>query len=170
MSEQSTSSTPKKIREWKQNFLAALRDTGNVRLSAKHAGIDRTTAYKAYHSDEEFRRQWDSSIDDAIDTLEGVARQRAMATSDTLLIFLLKAHRPEKYREKYDAKVAVSGTIDQHVEYGLDDKLVERMKNDGQLSRAFSQILQRLNASGEDTSGRPDASGQSGDEPEPSAS
>lgn len=34
-----------------------------------------------------------------MDHLEDVARERALADSDTLLIFMLKANRPAKYRD-----------------------------------------------------------------------
>jgi hypothetical protein len=44
-------------------------------------------------------------MQDACDILEGHARARAIASSDTLLIFLLKAHRPEVYRERIDIRV-----------------------------------------------------------------
>ena len=43
--------------------------------------------------------QCDAGRDDACDVLEVIAWRRANASSDLLLIFLLKAHRPEKYRE-----------------------------------------------------------------------
>ena len=37
-------------------------------------------------------------LEDAVDLLEEEARRRALAGSDLLLIFLLKAHRPQMYR------------------------------------------------------------------------
>ncbi len=37
--------------------------------------------------------------------LEAEARRRALATSDALLMFLLKSERPEKFREKVDIKL-----------------------------------------------------------------
>lgn len=58
----------------------------------------------AYHSrvrSEEFALQWEEALQDAIDVLESEARRRALGQSDTLLIFLLKSHRPEVYRENY---------------------------------------------------------------------
>ena len=36
--------------------------------------------------------------------LEAVARKRAIVGSDTLLIFLLKAVRPEKFRDRYQVQ------------------------------------------------------------------
>ena len=42
---------------------------------------------------------------DALDILEAVAVQRAITISDTLLIFLLKSHRPEVYRETVTLRI-----------------------------------------------------------------
>lgn len=88
-------------------FLAAFRDSGNVRASCFAAGIARRTAYDWRDAYPDFAAQWDAALDDAIDVLEAVAQQRAKATSDTLLIFLLKAHRPDKYRETYNVRLLI---------------------------------------------------------------
>ena len=64
----------------------------------------------------QFRRLWEEALEQAMDLLEGEARRRATGVkrdvwyagekvgsesvySDTLLIFLLKAHRPAKFRD-----------------------------------------------------------------------
>lgn len=101
--------TPKKPKqerrqrgEWVPVFLAALGKTANVRASCKMAGIDRVTAYNLRDKDPEFAKAWKDALEDAIELLEEAVRNRAMQTSDTLAIFLLKAHRPEVYRERYD--------------------------------------------------------------------
>lgn len=92
---------------WVSAFLAALRESGNVRFSCETAGIARTTAYDARKLHPDFAKLWDVALDDACDQLELVARARAVEQSDTLMIFLLKAHRPEKYRERYDINMKV---------------------------------------------------------------
>lgn len=81
-----------------------MRQTGNVRLACKTAGISRAAAYKARTNSEAFAADWDEAHDDAVDTLEAIARQRASTTSDGLLMFLLKAHRPDKYRERVETQ------------------------------------------------------------------
>jgi hypothetical protein len=95
-------SAPKKHRrpDWAPQFLGVYRQTGNVRLSASAAGIDRDTVYSRRQRDERFALAMSAARADAIDTLEAEARRRALATSDTLLIFLLKSLRPEVYREQ----------------------------------------------------------------------
>jgi hypothetical protein len=53
--------------------------------------------------------------------------------SDTLAIFLLKAHRPEKYRERYDVKHSGALTLDKAREM-TDDELDEELKRRGLLA------------------------------------
>jgi hypothetical protein len=111
--------TPKKARkqarEWRPAFIAALRNSGNIRAAAQAAGVDRHTVYRARETSPDFAAEWDSALEDAIDVLEATARQRAQASSDTLLIFLLKAHRPDKYRETTVNKLEGNVTI--RIEY-----------------------------------------------------
>jgi len=99
-----TNAPPKKrgkgiTTDWRDGFLAALRNSANVRAACQKVGIDRRTAYRQRERDAEFAAQWDEAIQDACDILEAEAWTRARGGSDLLLIFLLKAHRPEKYRE-----------------------------------------------------------------------
>lgn len=84
---------------WRPVFIQTLRQTGNVRLACHQAGVSRKEAYRQRERVPVFAAEWDDALEDAIDVLEAEARKRGMAVSDTLLIFLLKAHRPEKYRE-----------------------------------------------------------------------
>jgi hypothetical protein len=109
--------------EWRPPFLAALRNSGNVRAACKAAGISRAAAYSHRENSREFRQQWDEAIEDACDILEAEAWQRGRKSSDTLLIFLLKAHRPEKYREVIKQEHGGAMTI--KVVYGTDDNATE---------------------------------------------
>jgi hypothetical protein len=88
--------------DWGPAFLACLRNSANVRESCKKAKIDRPTAYRRKANDPDFARQWQDAMDDATDDLEKAARARAKKNSDTLLIFLLKCHRPEVYRDRME--------------------------------------------------------------------
>lgn len=105
----------------------ALRNSGNVRASCQAAGIDRSTAYKAREKSPEFAAAWDTALEEAVDSLEAAAWTRARdgvqrtepimyqgqkvgekvlrEYSDTLMTILLKAHRPEKYRERFDIQI-----------------------------------------------------------------
>lgn len=101
--------TPKKkVRssgDWKPAFLETLRETGNVKFSCRQAGIARSKVYDARDKDEAFRQAWTDALNEALDQLEGVAFERARESSDTLLIFLLKSHRPERYMEKTRSEI-----------------------------------------------------------------
>ena len=105
------------VRIWRQAFLAELAKNGNVTLSARAAGITRDAAYKARNRSQKFAVQWDAALQSAMDLLEAEAWRRAAVGydepvhyrgervdvvrkySDTLLIFLLKGGRPERYRD-----------------------------------------------------------------------
>lgn len=84
---------------WCDAFIETLRITGNVRRSCEAAGVSRKVAYQRRNESPAFAKRWDDALEDACDELEEVARSRAKESSDTLLMFLLKAHRPGVYRE-----------------------------------------------------------------------
>jgi len=123
--------------EWRPVFLSTLRSTGNVRLACKTAGISRKTAYQWRNRSRRFRAEWDDAVDEAIDTLEGEARKRALAGSDALLMFLLRANRPGKYRE----------TVRQEIT-GRDGQAIETKADDDTARRIADYIAAGLKASG----------------------
>ena len=92
-------------RRWYGAFLAALRNSCNVRASCTTAGIHRSTAYEARQRDPLFATAWEDTLGDAIETLEAHARAMAFAGDTIMTIFLLTAHRPEVYRDRYEVKV-----------------------------------------------------------------
>lgn len=98
---QSTNATPKKKRAdiWKPIFIDTLRTSACVWAACQVARIERSTAYRARDKDEKFRKAWNDALEDACDQLEYALRRRALAEDTTAAIFLLKAHRPEKFRE-----------------------------------------------------------------------
>ncbi len=96
-----------RARDWQPAFFEALRNSGNVRAACQAAGVGRTIVYRHRQRSATFRARWDAALDEATDALEAVARQRAVAGSDALLMFLLRAHRPERYRETLDVHLEV---------------------------------------------------------------
>lgn len=98
-------------------FLEVLSAGGSVYKAARAAKIGRRTAYEWRDADEEFAKRWALAVEDGVDAMEDEAHRRAVEGvdkpvyyqgaecgyvreySDTLLIFTLKARRPEKYRE-----------------------------------------------------------------------
>jgi hypothetical protein len=110
-------------------FLDELRDTANVTLAARAAGVSSGTVYKHRREDVLFAERWDEAINEAVDLLEDEAHRRAFRGvkepvfyqgaevgyvdkySDGLAMFLLKAHRPDKYRERSEVKQELSGGV-----------------------------------------------------------
>lgn len=111
-------------------FLAELADSGTVTAAADIAGINKKTAYRWRDSDKEFAEAWDDALEIGTDGLEREAIRRArdgltkpvfqggkrvgevQEYSDTLLIFMLKARRPDKYRERVSAELTGKGGKD----------------------------------------------------------
>ena len=114
-----------RTRDWKPDFLTAFEQTGTVVQAARAAGIDRMTAYRARQADEDFAIAWADVEEKVTETLERVALQRAIDGSDRLIEFLLKARRPDRYREN-TVKVEHSGRIGHDLE-GMDDDQLRRV-------------------------------------------
>ena len=95
--------------KWEAKFLDLYSKSCNVTLSAKGAGIDRNTVYQRRYNYPTFATIMDDAEQQAIELLEAEAWQRARKTSDLLLIFLLKAHKPTKYREQKYIDVTSKG-------------------------------------------------------------
>lgn len=121
----------------KDVFLETLRKTCNVTLASQAAGITSGTAYKHKQSDALFAERWDEALQEGIDLLEAEAHRRAFQGtdepvfyqgaecgtvrkySDGLTMFLLKAHRPDKYRERSQVDQNVSGGMSLQVVTGV---------------------------------------------------
>lgn len=124
--------------ERKAAFCAALiASGGNVSRACEAVDIARQTAYEWREEDTEFAKSWDRAKEIGLDTLEDEAVRRAYEGvdepivhlgvvtdtvkkySDTLMIFLLKGGKPEKYRERVDQRNSGSLTI--NVATGVPD-------------------------------------------------
>ena len=90
--------------EWRKVFLATLASCGVVKVACHAAGIRRKAAYMLRKKCPKFAEAWDEAIEDACDVLEGIGLERAKKTSDGLLMFFLKARRPETYRERMEMR------------------------------------------------------------------
>lgn len=103
----------------KRRFLERFAETGSVSAASKHAGVTRNVHARWKAKNRAFSAAWDTAQGIAIDLVEGECRRRAVEGtlepvyhggrpvgairkySDLLLIFLLKAMKPEKYRDNY---------------------------------------------------------------------
>ena len=109
-----TSVTPKK----KAQFLALLTEDPNVSRAAEEIGVSRFHMYRLREQNPAFAALWEAAVEHAVETLESEVRRRALGWdeivydkdgndvgsthrySDNLAMFLLKAHRPDRYRER----------------------------------------------------------------------
>ena len=90
----------KRTPEVRARFLAALSDGLSVTAAAIAAGARRSAMYGWRAEDPLFAEAWDEAIEEGTDKLEDEARRRALNGSDQLIMFMLKARRPAKYRER----------------------------------------------------------------------
>ena len=79
-----------------------LAEGGSVTQAARAIGIARKNVYAWRNKDEQFKADWDDAVEQGTDLLEDVAVRRAKDHSDSLLIFLLKGRRKERYAERQE--------------------------------------------------------------------
>ena len=88
------------LEEWQEVFLRTLARCGTVEMAAQAAGVNRATAYRHRKTDKDFAGLWDHALESGTDLLEQMAIKRAMEHSDVLLLALLKARRPDVYKDR----------------------------------------------------------------------
>lgn len=119
-------------------FLDALAEGMTVTAAAKEAGYNRRYLYSVRDSDGTFASEWDDAIQEGLDLLEAEVRRRATGFqeqivyqgevkkdtvtrySDNLLMFLLKAKRPE-FKENTKIEVDVGDKLKEHADAIMGD-------------------------------------------------
>jgi len=140
-----THPTPKKDLSTKDRqhlFLEAFSEHANVLVSARAAGIHRTTIYDWLEHDEDFSFAYNQAKEDAKDVLRaeiyrrgkegwdesvyemGVLTKTVRKHSDTLLIFHAKMLMPE-YREKTTLDVTTADPLAQALHALSDEQLAQ---------------------------------------------
>ena len=114
MSNKEIKVTPKKRGKpvdtsWHARFLEILSQSCNVTLACKAVNVRPKTAYEHKKEMPDFAEEWEEAKDQAVEILEAEAWQRARKQSDVLMIFLLKAHNPAKYREQAQLDITSGG-------------------------------------------------------------
>lgn len=121
--------TRKKRRNWKPDWLDAYKAHGTVGAACEVVGIGSSTAYDARARDRDFAKAWDEAEGETTKLLEETMYERALNGDTTAAIFILKARRPNKYRERVDVKHG--GTVKHNVTTDFDREvaeLVEKMR------------------------------------------
>lgn len=139
--------------DWEDKFITLLSANPSVALAARGSGISRTTVYNYRKQSVEFAQRWRKAKAEALELLEAEAWQRARKQSDTLMIFLLKAHKPNKYQDRlrilHDFNSAEIKTLrqikdlldkyDQPASDVFNDLLNELVSQDAQHSQSDSE-------------------------------
>lgn len=138
------------VQKWnatrRAKFLKKLAETGNVSAAARAAGASRSRVYQLKAKNPSFAADWADALETATDALDAEARRRAMdgvetprfhqgqltgtvkKYSDSLLMFLLRAHRPDLYRERAAAANSKQDGHEDTEDYtGARDALAERL-------------------------------------------
>lgn len=134
--------TKRQARHLKSAFLDAFREHGNVTWACRQIGMtNRTEVYRWQENDDQFAIAFREAEIEATETMEAEAYRRAVKGtqkpvyqqgamvgtvqeySDTLLIFMLKARAPEKYRDP----VAGSGGAGSLIK-GYPSELLEKVQ------------------------------------------
>lgn len=111
----------------KELFVSAYAESGNVVLASKEAGIHRSTHYDWLAEDPDYAARCLEAERTAVQALEAEMYRRAVKGveepvfyqgevcghvqkySDTLLIFSLKGHAPEKYADRFKGELGGIG-------------------------------------------------------------
>lgn len=138
----------------KKAFLEAFRRHGNVSWACRETGTERRTIYKWQEHDAEFDLAFHQAEIDATETMEAEAYRRAVEGtdkpvyqggvmvgtvreySDTLLIFMLKARSPEKYRDRIDVTTGAVQTEAQRIAEKFGKTVDEVLRDAGVAAKA----------------------------------
>lgn len=157
--------------EWIDTFISAIMTGASVTRATRKAGVHITLPYKRRIEDEAFRNAWKQAADIGTELMEQEAARRAYhgtlkpvfhkgqkcgfvrEYSDTLMIFMLKARKPEVYREGIEDSgsgrgmvlninvVAVDGKSQQQEQQLIEVEVVNGSKQDLESVREAATVL-----------------------------
>lgn len=128
-------------------FLSHLAKHGNISAAALASGVGRRTWYTLKEENEEFSASWDEAVEIATDLLILEAKRRAYKGtlkpvfhkgvqcgavreySDSLMMFLIKAKRPE-YRDRTDVNISADISINNFSDDELESKINAALAKD----------------------------------------
>ena len=148
-------------KDWRPAFLEAFAECYTVTEACKRVKISRVSVYTERKNNPIFAEAWAQVEEQTTEYLEREAIRRAAEGviergtydedgnltgefvrkfSDTLLIFMLKARRPEKYRENVYIDGNISGAIDHNHQVTLLDGR-QPVEVEGSARRAAARAL-----------------------------
>lgn len=127
MPDESSGAVPQNASHKRAAFLAAYAQTGNITAAAHAAGCSPSTHRHVWMKQPDYPALFAEAQEQAVELMEAEALRRATRGieepvfhrgkqcgsirkySDTLLIFLLKAARPKKYRDRHEHSISGPG-------------------------------------------------------------
>lgn len=124
--------------EKKEEICEAIKLTGNITKACDMCNVSKTAAYDHKEIDPIFSKAWDQAVEDSIELMEAEARRRAvegvlepvyyqgvvvgevLKYSDTLLMFMIKGAKPEKYRDNSSVTIGGDANNPLKVDYKHD--------------------------------------------------
>ncbi|KKN74258.1 hypothetical protein LCGC14_0391970 [marine sediment metagenome] len=141
----------------REQFYYYLAVKGNVSYASRKIGITRRACYDERNRNAEFAQKWDDALQIAFDDMELAAHRRAVdgvdhpvyyqgdrvdtfkEYSDRLLMFLLKAARPDKFNDRL-----VHGVDSSIKELQQDRLVIEKALSDPELVRHLRNANDRV--------------------------
>lgn len=129
----------------REKFLAVLAETASVTRAAEAVRVSRQALYQARSNDEDFARRWSEAQEMGTDALEDEAIRRAREGmlkpvyqqgrevgqirefSDTLMVVMLKARRPERYKDR--TATELTGKDGAPIQHTHQHEVVEQATN-----------------------------------------
>ena len=88
-----------------------LAEGGSVTHAARAIGVARKNVYAWRNKDEQSKADWEDAVEQGADCLEDEAVRGTKDHSNTLLIFLLKGGRKERYAERQSIQARMAGLL-----------------------------------------------------------
>ena len=128
----------------RKRFLEALTATASVTRAAQAAAAHRSAFYDWRRDDSGFAADWEEALERGVDALEDEAFRRALEGveepvfyrgqqvalvrkySDALLMFLLKARRPERFKDRAQVDIKDGRTDEQ-----IEARIAELLRKEG---------------------------------------
>ena len=99
--------------------------SANVTAAARAARVERTTPYQARQRDEQFARDWDAALEEALDKIEETAMRLATSGEDPAMTrWVLERRRPSVWGNRTNAEPSGHVAFDR----GAGEELRARLK------------------------------------------
>ena len=100
-----------RLKDTQARFLKAYRTGGTILDAAAAAKVGRRTHYDWLERDAAYAAAFAEAKEEAVEGLEAECYKRALNRSDLLLMFLLKAHKPGMYRDRWEGKLDTTAVV-----------------------------------------------------------